>query len=245
MIRRPARTLGWVVTAVTMWVGPVWGSPNLIGATGLFLNPTARLDEGPFDVQSTYLPARGPRGTTDWFSLAGRYRLDDRTEVHGAVEVMRATNNREGFALGVKRQVRSETHGWPAIALGGYHDSILRQTAAYAVASFTGVSPLDGAPNGLRAHLGLRWDRFEDGRDENAATVFAGLEAQLSRTACGFVEVGSQHHDRVHVKTPWAAGVRWQWRPGSTLTAALATPAYGFARRTALTLAASWSVPLS
>jgi len=240
MMRRTTTTLGLAGAVMLVCLVPSSSDPNLIGVTGLLLNPTADLGEGGQDLQLTYLPVRNATETTHWYSVAGRYRLDERTELHGALEAMRATNDREGLAFGLKRQVQAETATLPAVALGAYHDSILKDTAAYAVASLDGVHPTAGTPTGLRGHLGLRWDRFEDGRNESAVTGFMGLEARIGDKTTFFGEVGTQHHDRVHQRTPWAVGFRWSPSAQRTFTAGVITPAYGFARDAVLVVAARW-----
>ena len=241
MKRRMATTLGMAFAAVMACLVPSSSDPNLLGATGLLLNPTADLGEDRRDFQLTYLPVRNALETTDWLSVAGRFRLNQRTELHGALEAMQATNDREGLAAGVKRQIQAETATLPAVALGAYHDSLLKQTAAYAVMSVAGTSRLDDTPNGLRGHLGLRWDRFENGRNESAVTGFVGVEARVGKRLVFFGEVGTQHHDRVHQKAPWAAGLRCHTWDKCTLTAGVATPAYAFAQDTVVTLALRWA----
>jgi len=240
MMRRMMTTLGLALAVMAAPLAPASSDPNLVGATGLLLNPTADLGTGQFDLQLTYLPVRNAVDTTHWYSVAGRYRLDERTELHGALEAMRATNDREGGVLGVKRQVQAETAVLPAVAVGAYHDSILKDTAAYAVASLAGTNPADGSPTGLRGHLGVRWDRFEDGRNESAVTSFLGAESRVGEQTTFFGEVGTQHHDRVHRKTPWAVGLRWSPSARRTFTAGVVTPAYGFASDTVVFVAVQW-----
>jgi hypothetical protein len=191
---------------------------NINRAVGLPLNPTAQIPEpNGVRLQANYydLGSVGPASLKQ-YGLYASGRIGDNIEINGGVDKLDTSPNsvldKTSFAIGAKYLFTRESD--PAgvrIAAGVGYDRIrLKQTYGYIVASkyLTSVSS-DHLP--VVGHLGVRYDHFNVlGVTSNKASVYAGLEAPITRTGeVSLVgEIGSK--ETQGGKSVYSAGLRYR-----------------------------------
>jgi hypothetical protein len=195
---------------------------TLNGAVGLPLNPTARIpspDNMP--VQGNFYELGKDFA---YYGLFTALRVKNRPlEISGGIDRLDNHDNQAGISIGAKYLLSGQDDSSSTrLALGvGYSHALGQNIHAYAVASKP-VVRVGRNWSPVMAHLGLRYDRFEDVGGEiglrqkasDKASIYGGVEIPLTRRGTFMLtgEVQSKNHEfnSPPAKTPYSASVSYR-----------------------------------
>lgn len=198
---------------------PARADLTINGAVGLPLNPTARMPlPGGARIQANYFDL-GTRFNSDakFYGLYAATALGERVEISGGVEKLKATNllnglDRTGVALGIKYLLyKPEDLTKVRVAIGAqYSRALVRKKSVYIVGTkYLGNG--DGSRVPIAAHLGVRYDRFDNDFDtSNQASLYGGVEVPLTADNKFSVVGELQTKNQKDGKFPYAASIRYQ-----------------------------------
>lgn len=198
---------------------PARADLTINGAVGLPLNPTARMPlPGGVRIQANYFDLGSSFNSDANFSgLYAAAALGERIEISGGIEKLNGTNllnglDRTGVALGIKYLLyKPEDLTKVRVAIGAqYSRALVRKKSLYIVGTkYLGNG--DGSRVPIAAHLGVRYDRFDNGFDtSNQASIYGGVEVPLTADNQFSVVGELQTKNQKDGKFPYAASLRYQ-----------------------------------
>lgn len=191
---------------------------TLSGASGMFLNPDARINSGLVpQVQANYNDfGDGAKS----YGIYGSYSLTGKTEIGaGLGRLDTGYDTDSGFAVNIKQSLIGVPGIGTHVAIGaGYDDIHFGNLYAYAAATQNFGSKLTG--HGLSATLGLRWDRFGKEIDSTKASIYGGVDFGISDKLHLIGELQSRN-TKYDTPSPYAIGIRYSPLGGFTLGAGI------------------------
>lgn len=191
---------------------------TLNGASGMFLNPDARINSGLVpQVQGNYNDL-GNGGKS--YGLYGAIGLGSKTEVGAGVGHLNTNgNSKSGIAVNIKQSLIGVPGVGTNIAYGAGFDGIhYNDLYGYVAGTQDFGSKLTG--HGLSATLGLRWDRFGSQIDSTKTSIYGGVDLQLNSKLHLIGELQSRN-TKYDTPSPYAIGVRYSALHGITLGAGI------------------------
>ena len=188
------------------------------GASGMFLNPDARIISGLVpQVQTNYNDLGDGLKS---YGLYAAYGLGGKTEVGAGIGRLSSDgDSKSGFAVNIKQSLIGVPGVGTHVAYGlGYDDIHFGNFYGYVAATQSFGSKLAG--HGLSATLGLRWDRFGKEIDSTKTSLYGGVDFQLNDKMHLIGELQSRN-TKYDTPSRYAIGVRFAASHGITLGAGL------------------------
>jgi hypothetical protein len=191
---------------------------TLNGASGMFLNPDARISSNLIpQVQANYNDLGDGAKS---YGLYAAYGLGGKTEVGAGIgHLDTGGDSRSGFAVNIKQSLIGVPGVGTHVAFGaGYDDIHFGNFYGYIAGTQNFGSKLTG--HGLSATLGLRWDRFGKEIDSTKTSIYGGLDFSLSDKLHLIGELQSRNTE-YDTPSPYAIGIRYSALHGITLGAGI------------------------
>jgi len=191
---------------------------TLNGASGMFLNPDARINGSLVpQVQANYNDLGDGAKS---YGIYGAYSLTGKTEVGAGIgHLDTGGDSRSGFAVNIKQSLLGVPGVGTHVALGaGYDDIHFANLYGYVAATQDLGSKIGGHP--LAATLGLRWDRFGKEIDSTKASIYGGIDYGISDKLHLIGELQSRN-TKYDTPSPYAIGIRYSASHGITLGAGI------------------------
>jgi len=189
---------------------------TLSGASGMFLNPDARINSSLVpQVQANYNDfGHGAKS----YGIYGAYSLGGKSEIGAGIGHFNSDGDSDsGFAVNYKQSLIGMPGVGTHIAYGAGYDGIhFNNLYGYVAGTQSFGSKLTG--HGLSATLGLRWDRFGKEIDSTKTSIYGGVDFGVSDKLHLIAELQSRN-TKYDSPSPYAVGVRYSAARGITLGA--------------------------
>lgn len=213
------KSIAKVLLVTTMVLGPAASARadlTLSGASGMFLNPDARINSGLVpQVQVNYNDLEGGES----YGIYGSMSVDQRTEVGIGAGHLSDGDKNSGLAANMKQRLLGVPGAGTQLAYGlGYDGIHFNNLYGYVAVTQDFGSKIGG--HNVAATLGLRWDRFGKEIDSTKTSVYGGVDVGLNDKLHVIGELQGRN-TRLHSASPYALGVRYAPARGLTLGAGI------------------------
>jgi hypothetical protein len=189
---------------------------TLSGASGMFLNPDARINSGLVpQVQANYNDLGDGAKS---YGLYGEMGVGAKMEVGAGIGHLDLGDDSDsGFAVNVKQSLIGVPGAGTHVAIGaGYDDIHFGNLYGFAAVTQNFGSKITG--HALAATLGLRWDRFGKEIDSTKTSIYGGVDFGISDKLHLIGELQSRN-TKYDTPSPYALGIRYSASHGITLGA--------------------------